>query len=219
MTLRDLAKLANVSVSTVSKAFSGSGEISEETRAYIFNIAKEHGCYDKYNKNRFDKKVIAVICPEVCSDFYSNYLTILHKELEKNNCIMTVGVDNFFADKKQELFAYYSGYCNVDGIIIIGSSENLKNSINIPAVNIGFNANVKNIDSVCIDFTESFFTVIEHLNACGHEKIGFASELFTTSKIISSALFPSAIIDVTGGRLSRVFSISFASSSVEPGNI
>ena len=42
-----LASLAGVSVSTVSKAFSGSAEISEERREYIFKIAKENGCYDK----------------------------------------------------------------------------------------------------------------------------------------------------------------------------
>ena len=190
MTLRELAKLANVSVSTVSKAFSGSDEISEDTRNHIFKTAKEYGCYDKYNKNRFDKKVIAVICPEVCSDYYSNYLTVLYEELEKNNCVMTVGVDNFSDVKKCELFAYYSGYCNVDGIIVIGSDADLKNTINIPAVNIGTCHSVKNIDSVSIDFTESVLSAVKHLKDCGHEKIGFAGEKLTTAK---TALFIEAV--------------------------
>ena len=43
MTIRDIAKLANVSVSTVSKVLSGKdGSISEETSARIRKIAKEH---------------------------------------------------------------------------------------------------------------------------------------------------------------------------------
>ena len=40
ITLSKLAKLANVSVSTASKAFSLSSEVNEETREHIFKIAK-----------------------------------------------------------------------------------------------------------------------------------------------------------------------------------
>ena len=61
MNLAKLAQLANVSVSTVSKAFSDSPEISGQTREIIFNVAKEHGCFDKYYKPVYSKKVIAVI--------------------------------------------------------------------------------------------------------------------------------------------------------------
>ena len=41
MTQRELAKLANVSFSTVSKAFNNSDDISDETKNYIFKIAKD----------------------------------------------------------------------------------------------------------------------------------------------------------------------------------
>ena len=44
MTMRELARLANVSVSTVSKAFGGAEDVSEETRDRIFLIAKQNGC-------------------------------------------------------------------------------------------------------------------------------------------------------------------------------
>ena len=50
---KKLALLAGVSVSTVSKAFSGSHEISEETRDSIFALAKRYGCFDKYCRVRY----------------------------------------------------------------------------------------------------------------------------------------------------------------------
>ena len=40
LTLSKLAKLTNVSISTVSKAFSGSSEVSAETRNLIFDVAR-----------------------------------------------------------------------------------------------------------------------------------------------------------------------------------
>ena len=77
MNLSMIANLAGVSVSTASKAFAGSREISEETRERIFQIARENGCFDKYIKNKYEKKVIAVIYPELRGGFYTDVLSIL----------------------------------------------------------------------------------------------------------------------------------------------
>ena len=69
MTMRELAKLANVSVSTVSKAFHDAEDISEETRNLVFETAKQYGCFGKFYKVKFPKQVIAFICPELGSGF------------------------------------------------------------------------------------------------------------------------------------------------------
>lgn len=65
MNMRDLAKLANVSISTVSKAFKNADDINEETKQHIFNLAKQNGCYGKYCKEKYPKKVIAIISREL----------------------------------------------------------------------------------------------------------------------------------------------------------
>ena len=70
MTLQRLADLAHVSVATVSKAFSGSKEISEETRQRIFAIARENNCFEKYHKGIYHKRVISVIAPELRGEYY-----------------------------------------------------------------------------------------------------------------------------------------------------
>ena len=46
MNMTKIAKLAGCSLSTVSKAFRNSPEISEETRNKIFEIAKQNNCFD-----------------------------------------------------------------------------------------------------------------------------------------------------------------------------
>ena len=77
MNIQKLAKLAGVSAGTVSKAFSGSLEISDKTRQHVFEIAKQYGCFEHYNKNKYSKKVVAVICPEVKSEYYCSIVSFI----------------------------------------------------------------------------------------------------------------------------------------------
>ncbi len=72
MTLKKIAELSGVSVSTVSKVMHGSGEMSDATIIKVKNAAKELGCLEKYYTGKYEKKVITVILPEICSEFYSN---------------------------------------------------------------------------------------------------------------------------------------------------
>ena len=90
MTMRDLAKLANVSVSTVSKAFREADDVSPQTREQIFALAKEQGCFGKYYKGRYHKKVVAIICPELLSDYYSRFTEGLREQIEKSGCMCFV---------------------------------------------------------------------------------------------------------------------------------
>ena len=182
MNLNTLAKLAGVSVATVSKAFSGSDEISDETRARIFSLAREHGCFDKYNKNKFDKKVIAVIAPELNSDYYTAFLTILDREITEQGGIMTVSPSNFSAEREAELFSYYSSYCKADGIIVIGSGKRIQNPFLIPAVSIGGLGNVVHVDSIQLDMSRAMEDAVAHLKQLGHRNIGFVGEPLTKGK-------------------------------------
>ena len=52
MNLKQLSSITGYSLATVSKAFSGSNEISKETREIIVKKAKELGIYEKYNKQK-----------------------------------------------------------------------------------------------------------------------------------------------------------------------
>ena len=88
LTLEKLAKIAGVSLGTVSKAFSESDEISKETKEKIFAIAKEYNCFDKYYKAKKARKVVAVICPELKGDYYNSIVSRIEQELNRRNIIM-----------------------------------------------------------------------------------------------------------------------------------
>lgn len=90
MTLTKLAKLANVSVSTASKAFSMSCEVNDETRDLIFRVAKEQGCFKKFFNAKYPKPVVAVRCPELHSQAYAMQVRYLKDELEARDCTVCV---------------------------------------------------------------------------------------------------------------------------------
>lgn len=178
MNLTKLAQIANVSVSTVSKAFSDSKEISEQTKEHIFSVAKEHGCYDRYYKPKYSKKLIAVICPEMLGIHYTQMATFLSDEISANNGTMMLSVSNFSDKKEQELIDYYTRFAHADGIIVIEPASIIKNNSEIPIVQIGMDNESNNVDCVNVIATSAMNEALEYLISKGYKDIGFIGEKY-----------------------------------------
>jgi len=178
MKMRELANLAGVSVSSVSKVFSGSSEISDQTKERIIKIAKETGCYEKYSKKTFSKKVIAVVCYEFASGYYANQLKFLEREIAKRGGIMIASTCNFDHSAGAELAQYYAEYLKADGIIIFGSRQLLK-KYDVPIVVIGES---EEYDSVWLSNERAIEDAVELFLEKGHERIAFIGESLTESK-------------------------------------
>mgnify|MGYP004605788549 CR=1 FL=1 len=180
MNYKKLAELTHVSVSTVSKAFSGSSEINDETRNEIFNTAKKYGCFDKYYKNKFTKKVIAVLCPEFCSSHYSAYAENIQKIISSRNDVAVFSSTNFDISLKDYLLDYYATYAKVDGIILIDNHYE-KNACrySVPIVVIGSGDNADSVSTSCnFGMNEAF----AYLKGFGHRDICFIGERLTLTK-------------------------------------
>lgn len=179
MTLKKIAASAGVSVSTASKAFSGSSEISPDTKEKIFKAAKKLGCYEKYSKEKYPEKIIAVICPEINSEIYSSFIHNIDKEISRKNAVMVVSQYNFDHEKANRLFKYYSMFRKVDGIITFSETSEPDLS-DIPAVSI--TSREKYIDSIYIDNSKAINDTVKYLKATGHKKIAFIGEELTVGK-------------------------------------
>lgn len=181
MTMRELAKLANVSVSTVSKAFYDADDVSYETKQHIFDIAKKNGCYGKYYKGKYAKKIIAIICPELGSNFYSTFVEQLQKIIEANNCIPIVSADHFEKNIQAELIEYYASYLKVDGIIVLGLSVPIKKGYDTPIVAL-FSSVDTSVDTVNSDVDSVIYDAVHLLSDYGHKKIAFIGEKLTVTR-------------------------------------
>ena len=181
MTLKKIAELAGVSVSTVSKVMHGNTEISEETAAAVKNAAKELGCLEKYYKGEYGKPVIAVIIPEVCSEFYSNIASETAAFAERHGAAAILAQSMFDGNKCTEIADYLSFRGMADGIVIIGHSE-LKKKLDVPFVIIGGNDKSAS-DCIYMDMENAVSDAVKYLIKCGHKKIAYVGEQRTSSKL------------------------------------
>ncbi|NOX89903.1 MAG: LacI family transcriptional regulator [Calditrichaeota bacterium] len=183
-TIKDIARIANVSVSTVSKALNLRADVSEETRRKILDIAKELN-YDisKIKKETLfnkTKNAGVIFCreekPLSLNPFYSRVLEGIEGELAINNYNLVlhllpnqvdISVPQLLANQK------------VDGTILVGVFskdfiERIK-KIELPVVLIDPKIYVENVTQVLIDNEHGAYTATQYLIQKGHKRIGFIS--------------------------------------------
>lgn len=182
LTLSKLARLANVSVSTASKAFSGSTEVNEETREMIFGIARQYGCFKKFYNAKYPKLVIAIIAPELRGVCYPRYLSCIQDNLERENCELCFSTTNFSGEKEKALVEYYYRHSNVDGIIVINPQSDLDGHYEIPVVFVNPLCRSAYAFSVESDLGPALQESAAYLRKKGVDSVGFIGEALTERK-------------------------------------
>lgn len=183
ITLSKIAKEAHVSVSTASKAFSGSPEVNEATRQAIFDVAKKYGCFKKFYNAKYSKYVIAIICPEFSSIHYSNYLSYLRQNLEQKNCDICVAESGFSPEKEAELLSYYYKHADVDAVIVIEPSCQIPEHADLPVLLLGPIDENGDCPSVFCDVDAALEDSVRYLKEKGVGTVGFVGEKLTQRKL------------------------------------
>lgn len=178
--MRELAKLCNVSISTVSKSFCDAEDVSKETKELVFKTAKQYGCFGKFYKGKYHKKIIAVICAEL-SDYYSIFVRKLQECIEKDDGICLISTFNFSAAKQAELIEYYASFLRVDGIIVFTLKQPLKKGYDVPIVSI-FSSVDQRVDSVNTNLRLAIDEAFASLYSLGHRRFAFLGEELTRTK-------------------------------------
>src|SRR5262252_9034008 len=86
MTIRDIAELAGVSISTVSRAVNGRSDVSEETRTMVRRIAHEHGytaSRDARGLSTGRTGLIGVTLPVIHPTYFSAILASVAEALDE----------------------------------------------------------------------------------------------------------------------------------------
>ena len=178
VTIKDIAKTAGVSYSTVSRALSGSPEISAETRERILEICKQMN----YTPNTVARamvmkstKLLGLILTGVNNPFMSELAYHIDRQARARGYNIVLCNSSRNTEQERELFELMLGR-QVDGIIICPSGpesyETLRPYLSrIPTVFVGENLREAPESYVSVDNYRGAYIGVEYLYNLGHRDI------------------------------------------------
>lgn len=178
MNIKEIAKLAGVSVATISRVLNHPEVVQESTRNHVLSVMKENN----YTPNWFARSLnldrtytLALIIPNIENEMFQRITSgveeIAHK---KNYTILLCNTHNNI--EKEEKYLEMIITRKVDGIIFTTSTfsnEHLSylKEEKIPFVFIGKNEVFGEENSCYINFEESAFKMTQHLIEMNHNNI------------------------------------------------
>ena len=185
-TLKEIAAIAEVSITTASRALSHPERVRYSTRRKIERAIEE--CSIKARKK--GSGTIGLVVPNLTNQFFPMMLTGLDLVTKSNS--YTIRIVNSDADSSREDELVRTLVDNgVDGIIIIPSGGNvgkyirqtLKDNI-IPIVFLDRNPDLENINLVTTDNYSGMYQATKYLLTLGHRKILYLDGTEGTSTAI-----------------------------------
>ncbi|MCF7885005.1 MAG: LacI family transcriptional regulator [Candidatus Marinimicrobia bacterium] len=178
--LEDIAKAANVSISTVSKALNNQSDVSEKTRKKIVEIAEAYNYTTPSSKKDETGNIGVIFCrdnqPLSMNPFYSRVLEGIEAELALNNYDLVLKL----------ISANYSGGFpksidtkKIDGLIIVGALneafiKKIK-TLKTSSILVDPKTYSENYTQVLIDNEHGAFIATQYLINKGHKRIGLIS--------------------------------------------
>jgi len=182
VTLRDLARAANCSLATVSKALNGREDVSAETRAKILQLARELNyaphAVGRSLRRRVTENVGVIFYresqPLSGNPFYSRVLEGIEAELAIHGYNLVLHLVQ--GDEDVPKFVREQ---QVDGLILVGAMSDAfveRISANdLPKVFVDPKTPVSHASQILIDNEYGAFLATQYLIRKGHKRIGFIS--------------------------------------------
>ena len=139
-TIRDVAKRANVSVSTVSRVINQKGYVHEETKVLVNKIIKELGFIPNQlarSLTNRSSKIIGVIVPHIGPSFYGELLEGIESQASAYGYKIMFCHTQDDPDRELEYLKFFEQY-NIEGLIIASNFSNRDKltELNIPVVTV-----------------------------------------------------------------------------------
>jgi DNA-binding LacI/PurR family transcriptional regulator len=178
--IHEVARLAGVSKSTVSRVVSErGGSVSPRSLEAVNRAIEELG----YKKNiiaaglRTQKTwMVLVMVPDIANHFWSEIARILQDRLEPEGYSVVIGSTDW-SEVREARYYELAASSRFDGLILNSVTNNIDliKGLGVPAVMIGERAAAQDIDTVGTDTLSAARLALEHLYATGHRRIAIAT--------------------------------------------
>lgn len=174
ITIKDIARAAGVSYSTVSKALNDSPLVQPKTKEKIHQVARKMGYEPNFAAQQLvskQSKTIGLIWPTLERTAYSTLVTQLNNEIKKQGFSMILSVNP--ADSSLELFKRF----HVDGAIIFDEGNRVPSPITAPFPVVSYGAGRQDHFSLIdVNYQEAMFKAVDYLQQLGHHSITFIGD-------------------------------------------
>ena len=178
VTLQDVAKVAGVATSTVSRVLSAPGRISPKTTAAVMLAAQQLGYGAHKNQSagvETRPRAVALLVPDITNPFYFGIIHGTQEQLKAAGYIQLLVDTEESADLEQS--ALNSMISSSRGVILAASrlsTEALtKAAEQIPLV--ALNRNDADVPAVLIDPSSGIHQAFQHLVSLDHRRIAYIS--------------------------------------------
>ena len=186
ITIKEVAKLCGVGVSTVSRAINNHPDINPETKQKILDIIKEYNYVPNNsarNLKRADSNTIAVMVKEISNPFWGVMLHVLEKKVrERKYCLVLQNVAD--DEDEVELALQLEKEKKVKGIIFLGGmydyDESKLRMVRVPYVIASSGKTIPEDTGsytrsalVTIDTEIESQNMVDYLCSCGHKRVAF----------------------------------------------
>lgn len=175
--IADVARLAGVAKATASRALSGRGYVSAETREKVVAAAREIGYVASPNAASLvtgRTKNVGVIIPFISRWFFSEVLESVEQALLEQGYDMTLYNLPRASPERDRVFEYFLARKRFDGIISVGvalSEPEVDHLHRLGRPLVGIGGPIRGIHTIAIDDTASARLATEHLHSLGHSDI------------------------------------------------
>lgn len=181
-TIKDIAKICGVGVSTVSRAINNHPDINPETKKKIMDTIAEYGYVPNNsarNLKRSDAKAIAVLVKGITNPFFTTMIKVFEEECKKKK--YTLELFHIDTDEDEvDVAIKVVKEKRLRGIIFLGgmfshSEEKLK-KLNVPFVfstagSIPENISKQLFSNICVDDRKESYRMVDYLISLGHRDI------------------------------------------------
>jgi LacI family transcriptional regulator len=178
-TIREVARAAGVSVATVSRVWTGSSRVTEETSQRVREAAEKMGYWPHAGARSLTTRqthTLGVLLPDLFGEFFSEVIRGIDQTARASG--YQILVSSSHADAEEVLGVARALRGRVDGLIAMMPDRDAvpvlrKLARTYRIVLLNAHRELEDLDSVSIANREGASEVVHHLRALGHERIAF----------------------------------------------
>ena len=176
VTIKDVAREANVSVATVSRVLNGSGPVSEETSRRIHEVAGRmryvpHGGARSLITSKTD--TLGVLLPDLYGEFFSEVIRGMDDTAQRHGFHLLIS--RSYADRHGIETAMRAMRGRVDGVVAMSPDLDAESLLSVPStipvVLLCSVSRGNELDSLTIQNCRGAREMVKHLISLGHTRI------------------------------------------------